>query len=76
LAPVPDTGVTAVLSAEHLLALLPLFRVTMYGEVPPDQETLALMVADSPVFMAEGERTITGASKAELTCTAVPTHTV
>jgi hypothetical protein len=46
-----------------------------YGEVPPVQVTLAVMVAVWPVSMAEGERETVG-TRAELTVTRAPAEEV
>jgi hypothetical protein len=64
----PETT-TAVVSEEHEL-LGPLYSSTVYGEVPPDQVTVAVTVADCPESMAGGEMTSVVATSAGLTVTA------
>jgi len=65
-------SLTTVVS-EVQVVLFPLKRVTVYGVVPPLQDTVAITVVDWPVSMANGESVNTG-SKAGLTVTVTPTQ--
>jgi hypothetical protein len=67
---VPEETLTVVVS-EAQDALEPLSKVTVKGEVPPDQLTSTVTVAVCPLSMADGEIVTLGVSSGGLTTTSV-----
>jgi hypothetical protein len=63
----PETATTVVSEAHEMLG--PLNNSTEYGEVPPDQVTVAMTVAFCPESIAGMERTSVGVPNAGTTVT-------